>query len=449
MDQIRYYSTAGKAPLVSFSEALFQGQAPDGGLYMPEKIPRWTRKEIWSLRGKSYSQVAFEVLRRFLKADMPEEVLWNITQEAYDFPVPVERVVHRRYLLRLDRGPTASFKDFAARFLARAMQYLGLERQEKRIILVATSGDTGSAIANAFHGLEGLSVVVLYPRGEVSLRQAKQMNTLGGNVVAVAAEAKFDQLQAMAMKAFEDPDLVPLRLTSANSINWGRLMPQVGYHMYGYLCVAEDPQDRIIDSVASGNFGNVTADFLAMRMGKPVEKIVVATNENDEFPAFMETGLYRPVRPSKACLSNAMNVGNPSNMRRIFDLYGGRVDRDGNISRMPDMNALRRDSTAISISDHLTRLTIKRAYEEYGVLLEPHGAVAWAALNRYLWEKELNTLALATETAHPAKFPEVLQDLGIKVEPPPCMADLEQRPSREIKLSADYQELKELLLSLK
>ncbi len=268
-------------------------------------------------------------------------------------------------------------------------------------------------------------------------------------MVAVAAEAKFDQLQAMAMKAFEDPDLVPLRLTSANSINWGRLMPQVGYHMYGYLCVAEDPQDRIIDSVASGNFGNVTADFLAMRMGKPVEKIVVATNENDEFPAFMETGLYRPVRPSKACLSNAMNVGNPSNMRRIFDLYGGRVDRDGNISRMPDMNALRRDSTAISISDHLTRLTIKRAYEEYGVLLEPHGAVAWAALNRYLWEKELNTLALATETAHPAKFPEVLQDLGIKVEPPPCMADLEQRPSREIKLSADYQELKELLLSLK
>ncbi len=449
MDQIRYYSTAGKAPLVSFTEALFQGQAPDGGLYMPERIPRWTRKEIWALRGKSYSQVAFEVLRRFLKADMPEEVLWNITQEAYDFPVPVERVVHRRYLLRLDRGPTASFKDFAARFLARAMQYLGLERQEKRVILVATSGDTGSAIANAFHGLEGLSVVVLYPRGEVSLRQAKQMNTLGGNVVAVAAEAKFDQLQAMAMKAFEDPDLIPLRLTSANSINWGRLMPQVGYHMYGYLCVAEDPQDRIIDSVASGNFGNVTADFLAMRMGKPVEKIVVATNENDEFPAFMETGLYRPVRPSKACLSNAMNVGNPSNMRRIFDLYGGRVDRDGNISRMPDMNALRRDSTAISISDHLTRLTIKRAYEEHGVLLEPHGAVAWAALNRYLWEKELNTLALATETAHPAKFPEVLQDLGIKVEPPPCIADLEQRPSLEIKLSAHYQELKELLLSLK
>ncbi len=448
MDQIRYYSTAGKAPLASFREALFQGQPPDGGLYMPERIPRLTRKELWALRGKAYSEVAFEVLRRFLQADIPEETLWRITREAYDFPVPVEKVVGRRYLLRLDCGPTASFKDFAARFLARAMHYLGVERQERRIILVATSGDTGSAIANAFHGLEGLSVVVLYPKKEVSLRQAKQMNTLGGNVVAVAAEAKFDQLQVMAMKAFEDPDLSCLKLTSANSINWGRLLPQVGYHVYGYLCVAEDPQDRIIDSVASGNFGNVTADFLAMRMGKPVEKILVATNENDEFPAFLETGLYRPIRPSKACLSNAMNVGNPSNMRRIFDLYGGRVDREGNIHQMPDMKALRRDAAAISISDHLTRLTIQEAYEAHGVVLEPHGAVAWAALKRYLWEKEKDSLALATETAHPAKFPEVLKELGIRVEPPACLAGLEQKPSLEINLSADYQELKELLLSL-
>jgi threonine synthase len=448
MDPIKYYSTAGKAPLVTFREALFQGQAPDGGLYMPERIPRLTRKEIWGLRGKSYSQVAFEVLWRFLQGEIPEEVLWRITQEAYDFPVPLERVVGRRYILRLDRGPTASFKDFAARFLARAMQYLGAEREESRVILVATSGDTGSAIANAFHGLAGLRVVVLYPRQEVSPRQAKQMNTLGGNVVAVAADAKFDQLQLMAMRAFEDRDLAPLRLTSANSINWGRLMPQVGYHMYAYACVAEDPHDRSVDSVASGNFGNVTADFLAMRMGKPIDRIVVATNENDEFQAFMETGIYRPIRPSRPCLSNAMNVGNPSNMRRIFDLYGGQVDREGRIHRMPDMRALQRDATAISVSDHLTRLTIKEAYERHGIVLEPHGAVAWAALKRHLWGKQDDTLAVATETAHPAKFPEVLQELGIEVEPPVSLAGLDKRPSQEVNISADYQELKELLLSL-
>ncbi len=449
MEQILYYSTAGKAPLVTFKQALLQGQAPDGGLYMPQRIPRLTRKEIWGLKGKPYSHVAFELLRRFLQADIPEEILWKITQEAYDFPVPVERVVDRLHLLRLDRGPTASFKDFAARFLARAMQYMGAQGQEQRIVLVATSGDTGSAIANAFHGLEGLKVVVLYPKDEVSLRQAKQMNTLGGNVVAVAAKAKFDQLQVMAMKAFQDKDLGPLGLTSANSINWGRLLPQVGYHMYAYLCVAEDPQERIVDSVASGNFGNVTADFLAMRMGKPVERIVVATNENDEFPAFLETGFYSPLRPSKACLSNAMNVGNPSNMRRIFALYGGELDREGNIRRMPDMGALKKDATATSISDHLTRLTIQEAYEKHGVVLEPHGAVAWAALKRYLGERNGNFLGVATETAHPAKFPEVLQELGVKVETPPSLAGLEQKPSQEMSLSADYLELKELLLSLR
>lgn len=448
MEPIRYYSTAGQAPLATFREALFQAQPPDGGLYMPTRIPRLSRDEIWGLRGRPYSEVAFAALRPFLETEIPHETLWRITHEAYDFPVPVERVVGRRYLLRLDRGPTASFKDFAARFLARAMKHFSNERDEERVILVATSGDTGSAIANAFHGLEGLKVVVLYPREEVSLRQAKQMNTLGANVVAVAAGAKFDKLQAMAMQAFEDPDLKRLRLTSANSINWGRLLPQVGYHLYAYVSVAESPEDLPVDSVASGNFGNVTADFLAVRMGKLVERIVVATNENDEFPVFLETGIYRPIRPSRACLSNAMNVGNPSNLRRLLDLYGGRIDREGRIHKMPDMEALRRDATAIAISDHLTRLTIQEAYEQHGVILEPHGAVAWAALKRYLWGREQNVLAVATETAHPAKFPEVLQELGVEVEPPPSLAGLEQRPSYEVRIQGHYEELKELLLSL-
>ncbi|MGQ9857463.1 MAG: threonine synthase [Thermodesulfobacteriota bacterium] len=449
MEPIRYYSTGGRAPLVSFKEALFQGQPPDGGLYMPTRIPGLSLEKLWSLKGKPYSQVAFYVLEPFLEAEIPEEALWRITEEAYDFPVPLERVLGRRYVLRLDQGPTASFKDFAARFLARVMRHFSVAEDKDRLILVATSGDTGSAVANAFHGLQGLRVVVLYPMEEVSPRQAKQISTLGGNVLAVAAKAKFDRLQTMAMRAFEDPDLAGLRLTSANSINWGRLLPQVGYHVYGFLSAADSPSDLPVDSVASGNFGNVTADFLAVRMGKPAERIIVATNENDEFPAFLETGIYRPILPSKACLSNAMNVGNPSNLRRLLDLYGGTIRRDGTILKMPDMAALRRDAAAISVSDHLTRLTIQEAYEKHGLVLEPHGAVAWAALKRYLWGRDENVLAVATETAHPAKFPEVLGELGIKVEIPPSLSGLDERPSHEVRIGDSYEELKELLLSLR
>jgi threonine synthase len=415
---------------------------------MPTRIPTLSPDEIWGLRRRPYPEVAFAAIGRFMAGEIPEEDLWGITRDAYNFPVPLQRVTARQYLIRLDQGPTASFKDFAARFMARVMQFFAARDQGRRIILVATSGDTGSAIANAFHNLEGLTIVVLYPRDEVSLRQAKQMNSLGGNVVAVAAGTKFDALQAMAMRAFEDDDLRGLRLTSANSINWGRLMPQVGYHLYAYTALAEHPGERIVDSVASGNFGNVTADFIARRMGKPTERIIVATNENDEFPAFLETGIYRPVRPSRACLSNAMNVGNPSNLRRLFDLYGGRVDRDGVVRRMPDMESLRRDAAAISVSDHMTRLTIQEAYERHGVILEPHGAVAWAALKRYLGHRADEPLAVATETAHPAKFPEVLEELGVSIPLPPSMAGLDARASHVVEIAGKYEELKELLLGL-
>jgi threonine synthase len=415
---------------------------------MPTRIPALTPDEIWGLRGRPYSEVAFYTLRGFLADEIPEEDLWHLTHEAYNFPVPLEQVIGRNYLLRLDQGPTASFKDFAARFMARIMEYFTTTRDERRIILVATSGDTGGAIANAFHNLSGLNVVVLYPRDEVSPRQAKQMNTLGGNVVAVAAAAKFDHLQSMVMRAFQDSDLRALSLTSANSINWGRLMPQVAYHVYSYAALSEKKGERVVDAVASGNFGNVTADFLALRMGKPLERIIVATNENDEFPAFLETEIYRPIRPSRACISNAMNVGNPSNLRRLFDLYGGKVDRDGVVHRMPDMMSLRRDAAGIAVSDHLTRLTIQETYERYGVILEPHGAVAWAALRRYLQGQEGEILAVATETAHPAKFPEVLLEIGVDPEIPPSLDGLDERPSQAIEISRDYEDIKEILLQL-
>jgi len=447
-ERIQYYSTTGGAPLADFREALFQGQPPDGGLYMPTRIPRLTPDEIESLKGRPYREVALAVLTRFLAGEIPDRDLERITFEAYNFEVPVERVCHRRHLIRLDRGPTASFKDFAARFMARAMRYYQRTEDKARIILVATSGDTGSAIANAFWGLNGFRVVVTYPKDEVSDRQARQMNTLGGNVIAVASDAKFDQLQANAIRAFEDPDLAGLRLTSANSINWCRLMPQVGYHFYGYTAMDTGKQEPVVDSVSSGNFGNVTADFITLRMGKPLSKILVATNENDEFPNFLETGIYKPLRPSVACLSNAMNVGNPSNLRRLFDLYGGRIERDGVILRMPDLEALRRHAEGISISDNLTRLTIRKVYETYGVLLEPHGAVSWAALERYLHFRGEEPLCIATETAHPAKFPDALREIGVEPELPESMKGLDEKQPVFVELSGRYEDFKELLVGL-
>ena len=447
-EKILYASTSGKAPAVGFREALFQGQPPDGGLYMPTQIPSLGPDEIEALKGRPYREVALAVLARFLADEIPLKDLERITFEAYNFEVPVERVRDRRYIIRLDQGPTASFKDFAARFMARAMQYYQSTEDAERIILVATSGDTGSAIANAFLGLRGFRVVVTYPIHEVSDRQARQMNTLGRNVTAIASEAKFDQLQANAIRAFEDPDLSGLRLTSANSINWCRLMPQIGYHFYGYTAIETRKGEPVLDAVSSGNFGNVTADFLTMRMGKPVRRILVATNENDEFPAFLETGVYRPIRPSRACLSNAMNVGNPSNMRRLFALYGGRIDRNGLVEHAPDLDALRRHAVGISISDHLTRLTIRQVYETYGILLEPHGAVSWAALCRYLSMRGEETLSIATETAHPAKFPEPLREIGVEPELPESMKGLDEKVPQFVRLSGDYGDFKEFLLGL-
>jgi len=447
-EKILYASTSGKAPAVGFREALFQGQPPDGGLYMPTQIPSLGPDEIEALKGRPYREVALAVLARFLADEIPLKDLERITFEAYNFEVPVERVRDRRYIIRLDQGPTASFKDFAARFMARAMQYYQSTEDAERIILVATSGDTGSAIANAFLGLRGFRVVVTYPIHEVSDRQARQMNTLGRNVTAIASEAKFDQLQANAIRAFEDPDLADLRLTSANSINWCRLMPQIGYHFYAYTAIETRKGEPVLDAVSSGNFGNVTADFLTMRMGKPVRRILVATNENDEFPAFLETGVYRPIRPSRACLSNAMNVGNPSNMRRLFALYGGRIDRNGLVEHAPDLDALRRHAVGISISDHLTRLTIRQVYETYGILLEPHGAVSWAALCRYLSMRGEETLSIATETAHPAKFPEPLREIGVEPELPESMKGLDEKVPQFVRLSGDYGDFKEFLLGL-
>ncbi|MEO0071101.1 MAG: threonine synthase [candidate division WOR-3 bacterium] len=443
---MRFYSTNLRSPAVDLRTALLVGQAPDRGLYIPEEIPCIPLKEIFSLKGKPYSQTAFTVMRRWTVGLLPDEELLKICEECYNYPVPLEPVTERRFLMRLDRGPTASFKDFAARMMARLLRYILKEEGGELVILTATSGDTGSAVAHAFHNVERIRMVVLFPIAEVSVRQRKQMTTLGGNVTTIGIDGKFDDCQALVKRAFADKDLQHIHFSSANSINIGRLLPQSVYYFYAYAQLAENGE-KVVFSVPSGNFGNMCAGMLAWRMGLPAKRFIIATNENDEFPRFLATGRYEKVVPSRKCLSNAMNVGHPSNLPRLVALYNGVMDEEGNITRPPDLTAMQRDMFSLSITDTETRATIVDAYQKYKILLEPHGAVGWAALERFCAEDEAG-LAIAIETAHPAKFPEEIQHLlGIDPEPPPALLGLDTMPESYETGPADYTWFKRFLLS--
>lgn len=444
MGELKYYSTNRSSDKVGFGKALLSGQAPDKGLYMPERIPPVTKMEVAGFSQKSYAEIAFSVARKFLEGAVPDDVLKKIVADAYDFDVPLEKAGERKWIMRLDKGPTASFKDFAARMMARLMDYFLKLEGRSALVLVATSGDTGSAIANAFHGLENVKVCVLFPEKEVSERQRRQMTTLGGNVKVLAVSGKFDDCQRMVKQAFSDEELKGLNLTSANSINFGRLLPQAVYYFYAYsrLC---DGVEQIIFSVPSGNFGDLMGGVIAREMGLPVKKFVVATNENDSFPKFMESGKYEKITPSRACLSNAMNVGHPSNLARLIDVYGGQMKETGEITKMPELEEMKRDFFAVSVSDEETRKTIKEAFEKQGVVLEPHGAVAWAGLEKFLEKEGSELKCVSFETADPAKFPEELVKMGVEVKTPPQLQGLEEKKEEYGKMNADYTEFKEWL----
>jgi len=448
--RVRFYSTNRSVPLATLDEALLQGQAGDRGLFMPERFPTLSADEFSALVGKTYPEVAFAVLRGYTAGVIDEGTLKRLCEDAYDYEVPIEHATGRRYLMRLDRGPTASFKDFAARMMARWMGVLMQRAGGNLVILTATSGDTGSAVAHAYHAVERVHMVVLFPIAEVSDRQRKQMTTLGGNVTTIAVDGKFDDCQAMVKRAFADPELANIRLTSANSINIGRLLPQAAYYVYAYVNLANTASaERIVICVPSGNFGNMMGAVIARRMGLPIERLVIATNANNEFPEFLQTGKYQKIVPSRVCISNAMNVGHPSNLARLVDVYGGWMDEAGTIREQPDLKRMRRDLYAVSIDDDETRATIKDAYERYGVILEPHGAVGWAGLGRYWQEcvQDNEPLAVSVETAHPAKFPEEIQaTIGVTPETPPSLAGLEDRPERYETLPAEYEPFRDLLL---
>ncbi|MBN1418986.1 MAG: threonine synthase [Planctomycetes bacterium] len=437
------YSTNRGAPLVDLGTALLAGQASDRGLYMPREIPSLAPAALARLADLSYAEVAEAILDPLIGPSIPRDELRRMVREAYDFPVPIEAVDERRSVLRLDRGPTASFKDFAAQFMARLMSWFLARAGRRALVLVATSGDTGGAVARAFAGRPAIRVAVLFPRAEVSERQRRQMTTLEAGVEAIAIDGKFDDCQALVKRAFADEDLDGLSLTSANSINIGRLLPQAVYYAFAWSRIAREG-GPIIVSVPSGNFGNLTGCMIARRMGIPIERLIAATNENDEVPRFLATGTYEKVSPSRNCVSTAMNVGHPSNLARLVDLYGGWLDETGRMREMPDMQALRRDIASVSIGDDETRATIRRAYEERRLLLEPHGAVGWRALE--ILEPDPRSPAVVLETAHPAKFPDEIRALvGIEPELPPSLAGLDALPERYTELPAAYEPLKRYL----
>jgi threonine synthase len=451
MPGLLYYSTNHKSPPISFREALLQGQAPDKGLYLPESIPHLTADEITSFTNKSYSEIACDVSSKYLDGEIPTEDLRRIVREAYNYPVPLEPVYERKYIMRLDQGPTASFKDFAARMMGRLIQYYLALENRSLLILTATSGDTGSAIANAFYGLDNINVVILFPEKEVTARQRKQMTTLGKNVRVISLNGKFDDCQAIVKEAFADPDLSDLNLSSANSINIGRLIPQIVYYFYAFARLrVGNPEEDAIFSVPSGNFGDMMGGVLAMKMGLPVKRFIIGVNENDEFPVYLAKGEYKKVEPSRNCISSAMNVGHPSNLARLVSLYGGMMDEKGMISHKPDMEKMRREIFSVSITDEITRQTIRETWENHNVLLEPHGAVGWAALQAYLHEEGKNLkkdqLVISLETAHPAKFPEEIgRLLGFDPELPPSLQGIEDNEEHYQSMEYNYNTFKAFL----
>jgi len=460
-----FSSTNGQSPAVNLRDAMLAGQAPDRGLYFPEKFPRLTPDEITAFAKLPYHEIAFRVLSRYTDGMIPGDAFAAMCHDAYNFDVPLEKTYDRVHVMRLDQGPTASFKDFAAQMMARIFGRFLRETGKQLTILTATSGDTGSAVAHAFHNVPGVRVIVLFPFAEVSVSQRKLMTTLAENVRTIAIDGKFDDCQAMVKRAFADPALQHIPLSSANSINIGRLLPQSVYYFYAASRVAK-PGEPIVFSVPSGNFGDMMGAVVAGQMGLPIKKLIVPVNSNDAFPRFLATGHYEKIVPSRNAVSNAMNVGHPSNLARLVAVYGGRMDETGRIHQMPDLAAMRRDLFSSSVSDERTRATIQEVWTKYELLLEPHGAVAWRGFLDWLESErfgvpasagsdrlkaELQTGGVPTvilETANPAKFPEEIEKtIGFSPDVPPAMTAMNKLPEDFDRMGADYEKFRAYLLA--
>ena len=434
---MRLTSTNQRAPVVGVREALRQGLAPDGGLYQPVDLPRLGETDLASWRGLPFGAVSRRLARRLLAGEFSEDVLDRIVGDALNFPVPVRPLGDDLWLLELFHGPTLAFKDFGARFLARLFREVLREDDDCATVLVATSGDTGSAVARGFAGVPGTRVVVLYPAGKVSPFQEAQMATIGGNVTAVRVAGVFDDCQRLVKSALLDPALAGLRLSSANSINIGRLLAQTFYYVSSYLDVTARPGDPAAFVVPSGNLGNLTAGVMAARMGLPVSRFVAATNANDVLPEYLESGRFR-ARASVPTLSNAMDVGDPSNFARLAAIYGSSAAR------------MAGEITGMRVSEDETRAAIRAAYRRCGVLLDPHAAVAYSAAVRFQETMKPAAPVIVLATAHPAKFADVVrEELGVEPALPDAERDWRSRPLLAIDLpDAGPAAFRDLLMGL-
>ncbi|MFX1446479.1 MAG: threonine synthase [Promethearchaeota archaeon] len=447
---IKYHSTNYNTPDVDFKTAILRGQALDKGLYMLNEIPKLKKDQIFSFKNLELSEIGYIILSKLIGDIIPEDDLKKIIKNALNFDVPIKLIFDNNYLCYLDRGPTCSFKDIGARTLAQIMEYFLNIDKKNILILTATSGDTGGAVAQAMYNMSRIKVVVLYPREEISELQRKQMTTLGNNVTAIGINGKFDDCQRLVKTAFADPDLKELNLSSANSINIGRLIPQTLYYFWSYSRIVENIGEKVIYSVPSGNFGNLMGGLIAFKMGLPVRKFISAVNENDEFPKFLKTGIYEKVEPSKKCISNAMNVGHPSNFARLIDMYGGQINEKGIMHKDPNLKEIKTNIISYSIDDNLTRETIVNSYKKYNKIIEPHGAVGWAALQIYRNEepKDNYIKSITLETADPAKFPEEIVSLiNINPKMPKSLENIQNNDEfpNPIDIS-DYKDFKDFLI---
>ena len=431
---MRYYSTGGKAPLASLREVVVNGLAPDRGLYMPERIKPLPAAFFHDLPDMDLRDTAFAVASHFFGEDVDPEALERIVFGALNFPIPAIEVNESVFSLELFHGPTLAFKDVGARFMARLLAYFNEGEDRTVNVLVATSGDTGSAVANGFLGVDGVHVFVLYPKGRVSPSQECQFTTLGRNVTALEVDGSFDDCQALVKSAFLDPDLTArMKLTSANSINVARFLPQSFYYYHGVGRMQKMGRgEDLVVCVPSGNFGNICAALFAVRTGLPVKRMIAANNRNDVFLQYLLTGIYSP-RPSIRTLANAMDVGDPSNFARILDLYKG------------DWHALRSFVSGRSVHDGTILTTIHDCWKETGYLLDPHGACGYRALVDSLREGENG---LFVETAHPAKFKETVEKAtGAPVAIPDRLAAFMEGEKQAVALTADFKAFKDFLLA--
>ncbi|HTQ66270.1 MAG TPA: threonine synthase [Puia sp.] len=433
---MNYYSLNGQSPKVNFKEATIRGQAPDKGLYFPEFIPQIKNDFFKSIDQLPKEEIAYEVIQPYVGDTIPSNELKKIVSETINFDFPLVKLSNQIYSLELFHGPTLAFKDVGARFMSRCMGYFTRNSDQQITVLVATSGDTGGAVASGFYGVEGVKVVILYPSGKVSDVQELQLTTMGKNISALEVNGSFDDCQQLVKRAFADSGLNrEIFLTSANSINVARWLPQQFYYFFAYQQWKYKTHPPVI-SVPSGNFGNICAGLLANRSGLPVRHFIAACNANDIIPSYLKNGNYQP-KKAVPTLSNAMDVGDPSNFVRVLELFHKKFD------------AIRSSLSSYSISDDETKITIKQVYTDHHYILDPHGAVGYLSLEKYL-EQFPDEKGIFLETAHPVKFyDEVEPVIQKKIEVPDSVQALLNKEKKRIKMSVSYGDLKDYLLSAK